>query len=119
MLNSKPYGDNGKDTKSYRMQNAFETQTYIDEQTLNQLIDYCKKNNTFAPLIRNLGRCFSSREYLVRSFLMKRSKSGDANRRTTLTLNSKVFNKEDFRALDEDEKDRDESGESKNLIKNE
>lgn len=98
-----------------RTQLALETLPYMDEQLLNQLIDYCKKNNTFAPLIRNLGRYFSSREYLVKSF---------QKRHTTVTTphiskllpkanvrNLKNLNKEEYRTLEGDlDKDKDESG---------
>lgn len=98
-----------------RTQLAIETLPYIDEQVLNQLIDYCKKNNTFAPLIRNLGRYFSSREYLVKSF-QKRHNHSDTQHISKLfpkatVRNLKNLNKEDFRTLEGDlDKDKDESG---------
>lgn len=47
---------------------SIETLTHLDETSLCKLIEYCKKNDCYAPLIRNLGRYFSSREYLVQSF---------------------------------------------------
>lgn len=93
---------------------AMESLTYVDEQSLNKLIDYCKKNNTFAPLIRNLGRSFSSREYLVRSFQKQHSiadeRIGKLIPKTVLPTKKKL-NKEDYRALEGDlDKDQDESG---------
>lgn len=98
-----------------RTQLALETLPYMDEQLLNQLIDYCKKNNTFAPLIRNLGRYFSSREYLVKSFQKRHSTATTQHISKLLpkatARNLKHFNKEDFRALEGDlDKDLDESG---------
>ncbi|XP_055316657.1 ubiquitin-protein ligase E3A isoform X2 [Sitodiplosis mosellana] len=97
-----------------RTQLALETLPYMDEQVLNQLIDYCKKNNTFAPLIRNLGRYFSSREYLVQSF-QKRHTSACQHISKLIpkatARNLKHQTKEEFRALEGDlDKDKDESG---------
>lgn len=94
-----------------RTQLALETLPYMDEQLLNQLIDYCKKNNTFAPLIRNLGRYFSSREYLVRSFQVVNSQNITKAIPKTTTQILKSLNKEDYRTLEGDlDKDEDESG---------
>lgn len=97
-----------------RTQLALETLPYMDEQVLNQLIDYCKKNNTYAPLIRNLGRYFSSREYLVKSF-QKRHTSATQHISKLIpkatARNLKSLNKEEYRALEGDlDKDKDESG---------
>lgn len=97
-----------------RTQLALETLPYMDEQVLNQLIDYCKKNNTYAPLIRNLGRYFSSREYLVKSF-QKRHTSATQHISKLIpkatARNLKNLNKEEFRTLEGDlDKDKDESG---------
>lgn len=78
-----------------------ETLPYMNEHIMDQLIDYCKKKNTFAPLIRNLGRYFSSREYLVRSFQKQIMPK--------ITI-PKDLNKEDYRSLEGDlDKDEDES----------
>lgn len=96
-----------------RTQLALETLPYMDEQLLNQLIDHCKKNNTFAPLIRNLGRYFSSREYLVKSFQKRHSATPHISKflPKATNRNLKNFNKEDFRVLEGDlDKDKDESG---------
>lgn len=96
-----------------RAQLAIETLPYMDEQLLNQLIDHCKKNNTFAPLIRNLGRFFSSRECLVKSFQKRHPTKQHISKLLPKTPNRnlKNFNKEDFRALEGDlDKDKDESG---------
>lgn len=97
-----------------RTQLPLETHSFMDEQLLNQLIDYCKKNNTFAPLIRNLGRYFSSREFLVKSF---QKRHPTATKHISMFLpkatarNLKNLNKEDYRALEDDlDKDKDESG---------
>lgn len=93
---------------------AIETLPYMDEQVLNQLIDYCKKNNTFAPLIRNLGRYFSSREYLVKSFQKRHSSTSQHISKLipkATARNLKNLNKEDYRTLEGDlDKDKDESG---------
>lgn len=96
-----------------RAQLSLETLPYMDEQLLNQLIDYCKKNNTFAPLIRNLGQYFSSREYLVKSFQKRHTTTQHISKLIPKATNRnlKNFNKEDFRALEDDlDKDKDESG---------
>lgn len=97
-----------------RTQLALETLPYMDEQVLNQLIDYCKKNNTFAPLIRNLGRYFSSREYLVKSFQKRHTSTAQHISKLipkATARNLKNLNKEEFRALEGDlDKDKDESG---------
>lgn len=97
-----------------RTQLALETLPYMDEQVLNQLIDYCKKNNTFAPLIRNLGRYFSSREYLVKSFQKRHTPASQHISKLipkATARNLKNLNKEEFRALEGDlDKDKDESG---------
>lgn len=114
---------------SQRTTLAMETLPYINEQSLNKLIDYCKKNNTFAPLIRNLGRYFSSREYLVRSFQKQNPTVDEPSEKPTpktnsLCTNKKKLNKEDYRALEGDlDKDQDESGvqsdeEEENIIGN-
>lgn len=114
---------------SQRTTLAMETLPYINEQSLNKLIDYCKKNNTFAPLIRNLGRYFSSREYLVRSFQKQNPTVDEPSEKSTpktnsLCTNKKKLNKEDYRALEGDlDKDQDESGvqsdeEEENIIGN-
>lgn len=96
-----------------RAQLSLETLPYMDEQLLNQLIDHCKKNNTFAPLIRNLGQYFSSREYLVKSFQKRHTTTQHISKLIPKATNRnlKNFNKEDFRALEDDlDKDKDESG---------
>lgn len=97
-----------------RTQLALETLPYMDEQLLNQLIDHCKKNNTFAPLIRNLGRYFSSREYLVKSFQKRHNVSTQHISKLlpkATARNLKNLNKEDYRAMEGDlDKDKDESG---------
>lgn len=86
---------------------------YMDELSMNQLIDYCKKNNTFAPLIRNLGRYFSSREYLVKSFQKQVVRSQNVSHMSTKFpphTQSKHLNKEEYRSLEGDlDRDKDES----------
>lgn len=94
-----------------------ESQSYIDEKLLNQLIDYCKKNNTYAPLIRNLGKFFSSYEYLVKSFQKKRNTRRNIKTKSAVKAqNLRMLDKENIRALDEDEKEKDESGKYKSII---
>lgn len=102
--------NNKTSTTNYRTPLAIEGHSYIDEALLYQLIDYCKKNNTSAPLIRNLGRYFSSREFLVQSFQKRKPIIRNVKSKTALNSIPKPLNKEEFRALDEDEKDKDESG---------
>lgn len=102
-----------------RAKHAIESQSYIDEQLLNQLIDHCKKNNTFVPLIRSLGKYFSSREYLVKSFQKKQNKPRTVEGyqpKSEIISSLKTLNKEDFRALNEDEKEKDESRTYNNLL---
>lgn len=103
-------------TNNKRTPLAIEGHSYIDEPLLYQLIDYCKKNNTFAPLNRNLGRYFSSREFLVHSFQKRKSIIRNVKSKAALNSIPKPLNKEEFRALDEDEKDKDESGNFCNLL---
>lgn len=95
-----------------RTQLSLETLPYMDEHLLNQLIDYCKKNNTFAPLIRNLGRYFSSREYLVKSFQKRHSAVQHISKLLpkATARNLKHLSKEDARALEDDlDKDKDDN----------
>lgn len=86
---------------------------YMDELSMNQLIDYCKKNNTFAPLIRNLGRYFSSREYLVKSFqkqIVHSQNIGHISPKYPSHAQSKHLNKEEYRSLEGDlDRDKDET----------
>lgn len=86
---------------------------YMDELSMNKLIDHCKKNNTFAPLIRNLGRYFSSREYLVKSFqkqAVHTQNVGKLSPQFTPHTRSRHLNKEDYRSLEGDlDRDKDES----------
>lgn len=86
---------------------------YMDELSMNQLIDYCKKNNTFAPLIRNLGRYFSSREYLVKSFQKQAIHAQNISQfspKFTPHTHSKHLNKEEYRSLEGDlDRDKDDT----------
>lgn len=88
---------------------TIETLNYLDEPSLNRLIDHCKKTNTFAPLIRNLGRYFSSRDLLVQSF-QKRPTTHIDELLQKAPKNLKKLKKEDFRTLEGDpDKDVDSS----------
>lgn len=89
---------------------ALEKLPYLDESSLNKLIDHCKKTESFAPLIRNLGQIFSSRESLAKSFQRQPSTHIDEMLRKA-PANLKVLKKEDFRTLEGDlDKDDDSSG---------
>lgn len=86
----------------------------MDELSMNQLIDHCKRNNTFAPLIRNLGRYFSSREYLVKSFQKQAVHSQNIGHQFSPKFiphaRSIHLNKEEYRSLEGDlDRDKDES----------
>lgn len=88
---------------------AFENMPYLDETALNKLIDYCKKTDNYAPLIRNLGRHFSSRESLAKSFQRQPSTHIDEMLQKA-PANLKILKKEDFRTLEGDlDKDDDSS----------
>lgn len=93
---------------------ALDSRPFMDEQLLIQLIDYCKKNNTFAPLIRNLGQYFSSSEYLVKSFQKRTTTCTkhtiDRIMPRTNVRHLKHLNKEECRTLEGDpDKDRDDA----------
>lgn len=88
---------------------TIESLNYLDEPSLNRLIDHCKKTNTFAPLIRNLGRYFSSRDLLVQSF-QKRPTAHIDELLQKAPKDLKKLKKEDFRTLEGDlDKDVDSS----------
>lgn len=88
---------------------TIETLNYLDEPSLNRLIDHCKKTNTFAPLIRNLGRYFSSRDLLVQSFQKQPTAHIDQLLQKA-PKDLKKLKKEDFRTLEGDlDKDVDSS----------
>ncbi|KAG8176488.1 hypothetical protein JTE90_017543 [Oedothorax gibbosus] len=71
---------------------------FLDENSLLELIERCKKDQNFSPLIRTLGQVFSSEESLKKSF--KRDITKDN------------LSKEDIRAMEVDEdKDKDSSKE--------
>lgn len=88
---------------------AIESLNYVDEQSINKLIDHCKKSNTFTPLIRILGRYFSSRESLVQSFQkLPTTHIDELLQKAPKDL--KKLKKEDFRTLEGDlDKDEDSS----------
>ncbi|XP_049820248.1 ubiquitin-protein ligase E3A isoform X2 [Aethina tumida] len=79
--------------------------TYLNEQILMDLIDDCKRNDNFSPLIRTLGEIFSNIECLSRSFLQTDDSLLDG-KNTTAGDSIKGLNKETVRAL-EGEKDKD------------
>lgn len=82
-------------------------QSFIDEERLNQLLDECQRAGNYSPLIRNLGKYFSSRESMARSFQKLRSAHIDAilEKAPKDLMNLK---KEDFRTLEGDmDKDED------------
>lgn len=87
--------------------NADEQQSFIDEERLNQLLDECQRAGNYSPLIRNLGKYFSSRESMAGSFQKLRSAHIDAilEKAPKDLMNLK---KEDFRTLEGDmDKDED------------
>lgn len=70
----------------------------MDEASLLELIEKCKEDQNFSPLIRTLGQVFSSEESLKQSFKKDISKDN--------------LSKEDIRAMEVDEdKDKDSSKE--------
>lgn len=82
---------------------------YLDENHLYKLIEYCKKTDNYAPLIRNLGRLFSSRENLTKSFQRQPSTHIDEMLQKA-PKDLKILKKEDFRTLEGDmDKDDDSS----------
>lgn len=84
-----------------------ETSSFLDEEKLNQLIDECKQTNSVLPLIRNLGKYFSSRESVAHSFQKMRSAHIDAILEKA-PKDLKNLKKEDFRILEGDlDKDED------------
>ncbi|XP_037037747.1 ubiquitin-protein ligase E3A isoform X1 [Bradysia coprophila] len=84
----------------------------IDEETINKLLDDCKLTNSYAPLIRRLGNCFSSRESICRSFQKMPSAHIDAILEKA-PKDLKNLKKEDFRTLEGDlDKDEDSSDNS-------
>lgn len=80
---------------------SLENLPYLDETNLNELIDYCKKTDRYALLIRNLGRIFSSRDHLIKSFQRQPSTHiDDILQKAPRDL--KTLKKEDFRAMEDD-----------------
>lgn len=100
---------NASNMNKLRKPMTIESLNYLDEPSLYRLIDHCKKTNTFAPLIRNLGRYFSSRDLLVQSF-QKRPIAHIDELLQKAPKDLKKLKKEDFRALEGDlDKDVDSS----------
>lgn len=100
---------NASNMNKTRKPMTIESLNYLDEPSLNRLIDHCKKTNTFAPLIRNLGRYFSSRDLLVQSF-QKRPTAHIDELLQKAPKDLKKLKKEDFRTLEGDlDKDVDSS----------
>lgn len=100
---------NASSMNKLRKPMTIESLNYLDEPSLNRLIDQCKKTNTFAPLIRNLGRYFSSRDLLVQSFQKRPTAHIDELLQKAPT-DLKKLKKEDFRTLEGDlDKDVDSS----------
>lgn len=97
---------------------AAETLSYLDEQSLNKLIDHCKKTNSYTPLIRNIGIYFSSRETLSQSFQkLPTTHIDELLQKAPKDL--KKLKKEDFRTLEGDlDKDVDSSCTDVNKIEN-
>lgn len=100
---------NASNMNKLRKPMTIESLNFLDEPSLNRLIDHCKKTNTFAPLIRNLGRYFSSRDLLVQSF-QKRPTAHIDELLQKAPKDLKKLKKEDFRTLEGDlDKDVDSS----------
>lgn len=84
---------------------------FLDETKLNKLLDDCKRDSIYAPLIRTLGRVFSTRDSLAASF-QKRPKAHIDRLLERAPVDLKNLKKEDFRALEGDlDKDEDDSAE--------
>lgn len=88
---------------------------YIDENKLNDLIEYCQEKDIFSPLIRCLGRYFSSKELMANSFQKKSITHIDAILEKA-PKDLKTLKKEDFRTLEGDlDKDEDSCADKKPL----
>lgn len=97
-----------KSSNMNRTSLAAETLSCLDEQSLNKLIDHCKKTSSYTPLIRNIGTYFSSCETLSQSFQKVPATHIDELLQKAKDL--KKLKKEDFRTLEGDlDKDEDSS----------
>lgn len=92
------------------------TTPYLDEIKLLTLINDCKQTESYSPLIRQLGICFSSRDSVARSFQKMPSTHIDAILEKA-PKDLKKLKKEDFRTLEGDlDKDEDSSADRETNI---
>ena len=82
--------------------------TFLDETSLNEMIETCEEIGNYAPIIRAIGQVFSSKESVVRSF-QSQAKSKidvilDQVEQPTAIITMK---KEEIRTLEDDEKEQD------------
>lgn len=81
---------------------------YLDESKLNEMIEYCEEIKNYAPIIRTLGKVFSSKDFVLQSFQRKAKSSVDVILdRVQQPSDIKTMKKEDLRHLEGDEKDQD------------
>ncbi|XP_070503440.1 ubiquitin-protein ligase E3A [Chironomus tepperi] len=82
--------------------------SYIDEAKLDEMIENCVETNNFAPIIRSLGRVFSDKDSVLKSFQLKPKSSIDVILDRVQQVSAiKTMKKEDIRTLEDDEKDQD------------
>lgn len=72
------------------------------------MIEACEETQNFSPIIRALGLVFSSKEYVIKSFLRQAKSSIDVILdRVQQPSAIKTMKKEDLRTLEDDEKEED------------
>lgn len=82
--------------------------SFIDEEKLNEMIEFCEETKSYAPIIRSLGQIFSNKNSVLQSFQLKPKSSIDVILdRVQQPSAIKTMKKEDIRTLEDDEKEQD------------
>lgn len=102
------YNDNPKPTSPVPQ--------FLDEATLDEMIESCEETKNYVPIIRAIGKVFSEKECVTKSFQQQAKSSIDVildrvKQPTAIT----TMNKEEIRTLEDDEKELDsmDDGEEK------
>ncbi|XP_033631620.1 ubiquitin-protein ligase E3A-like [Asterias rubens] len=81
---------------------------HLSEKKLIDVINSCKSENNFSPLVRLIGEVFSSWKALNKSFLKRAFKTDTPDKEET-DFERQLSEKEQERMIDEKEKDEDET----------
>ncbi|XP_038055460.1 ubiquitin-protein ligase E3A-like [Patiria miniata] len=98
----------GAPVKKGKSDQAPKQPDHLSEKKMLTLIDSCKKENNFSPLVRLIGEVFSSWKALNKSFLKAPFKVKTPDQEV-MDLGRQLSEKEQERMIDDKEKDEDES----------